>query len=221
MYDLSKGLNSTLESHLLKNSEWGAVAYLAHSKYGRNETEVSINSQTYTGHGNESKPFTGGTDGKNNVRYYIDKVTQSTTGNAYGIYDLNGGKLEYVAAYVNNGNDSLTNYGKSSINNSVSLITADAKYKDVYTVGTNDTYDGNNYDSNSGIKGDAVYETSKNGIGQSSWFSDYSIFPYSSYPFFKRGGNCNNGDNAGLFYFNNNNGNANDNNSFRVALVVV
>ena len=35
------------------------------------------------------------------------------------------------------------------------------------------------------------------------------------YPFFKRGGNFNNGENAGVFYFNNDNGGTNNNIGFR------
>lgn len=46
----------------------------------------------------------------------------------------------------------------------------------------------------------------------------YSNFPYTGNPFFLRGGNYNNGSNAGPFYFNNNNGGGNNNNSFRVVL---
>ena len=42
----------------------------------------------------------------------------------------------------------------------------------------------------------------------------------SNNPFFKRGGNYNNGTNAGVFNFNNNNGNDNSNNSFRPVLAV-
>ena len=49
----------------------------------------------------------------------------------------------------------------------------------------------------------------------------YSNFPNTSNPFFKRGGNYNNGSNAGVFYFNNNNGNSNSNNSFRPVLVAL
>ena len=49
----------------------------------------------------------------------------------------------------------------------------------------------------------------------------YSNFPNTSNPFFKRGGNYNNGTNAGVFYFNNNNGNSNSNNSFRPVLVAL
>ncbi len=48
------GLSSDADSHLIKNSEWGAVAYLSYSKYGKtggtyNTTkEVKINNATYS-----------------------------------------------------------------------------------------------------------------------------------------------------------------------------
>ena len=39
------GLNSSsTDSHLMKNSEWGAVSYLSQSKYGLDGTEIVINS---------------------------------------------------------------------------------------------------------------------------------------------------------------------------------
>src|SRR5574344_192799 len=46
----------------------------------------------------------------------------------------------------------------------------------------------------------------------------YSNFVTAGNPVFKRGGNYNNGDQAGVFTFNNNNGNPNNNNGFRVCL---
>ena len=48
----------------------------------------------------------------------------------------------------------------------------------------------------------------------------YADFVNSEWPWFKRGGNWNNGTGAGAFNFNNDNGNANDNNSWRSVLVV-
>ena len=39
------GLTSGSEAHLMKNSEWGAVAYLTQSKYGRNGVEITINNK--------------------------------------------------------------------------------------------------------------------------------------------------------------------------------
>ena len=193
--------NKTLNSHMMKNDEWGAVAYLSKSKYGKN-AEVDINS--------DSSYYTGGGSGN----AYVTNVGQSTTGTVHGVYDMSGGAWEYVAAYVNNGNSNLTNYGSS-------LVNGDAKTKNVYSKGSSDSRD-NNYSANSGKYGDAVYETSANGnSSSSSWYGDYSYFPYTSGPFFERGGNCNNGTDAGVFYFSNGNGISYGGNSFRPVLVAL
>ena len=193
--------NKTLNSHMMKNDEWGAVAYLSKSKYGKN-AEVDINS--------DSSYYTGGGSGN----AYVTNVGQSTTGTVHGVYDMSGGAWEYVAAYVNNGNSNLTNYGSS-------LVNGDAKTKNVYSKGSSDSRD-NNYSANSGKYGDAVYETSANGnSSSSSWYGDYSYFPYTSNPFFVRGGGYNNGTAAGVFYFHNDDGNSNSNNSFRPVLVAL
>ena len=40
MYTSARAYATNLNSHMLKNSEWGAVAYLTESKYGRNGEEV-------------------------------------------------------------------------------------------------------------------------------------------------------------------------------------
>ena len=193
--------NKTLNSHMMKNDEWGAVAYLSKSKYGKN-AEVDINS--------DSSYYTGGGSGN----AYVTNVGQSTTGTVHGVYDMSGGAWEYVAAYVNNGNSNLTNYGSS-------LVNGDAKTKNVYSKGSSDSRD-NNYSANSGKYGDAVYETSANGnSSSSSWYGDYSYFPGTSFPFFLRGGNYNNGTNAGVFYFAYHNGSSYSGYSFRPVLVAL
>ncbi len=92
-YTAARDYEADLNSHMLKNSEWGAVAYLTHSQYGRNGKEISIN--------NNSNYITG--KGNNDA---------TSTGNEYGIYDLRGGAYEYVAAYYKNGNSSYLNDGK-------------------------------------------------------------------------------------------------------------
>ena len=173
--------NKTLNSHMMKNDEWGAVVYLSRSKYGKND-EVTINgsSSYYTGGGTENA-------------YATTNTAQSTTGNVWGVYDMSGGAWEYVAAYVNNGNSSLTSYGSR-------LVNGDAKTKNVYTKASSDSYE-NNYQKNKEIYGDAVYETSTSGSGNTSWYSDYSNFPNTNIPFFVRGGSCNDGSYAGMFYF--------------------
>ena len=191
--------NKTLNSHMMKNDEWGAVAYLSRSKYGKND-EVTINSN--------SSYYTGGGSGNT----YVNNGAQSTTGNVWGVYDMSGGAWEYVAAYVNNGNTNLTKYGASLVNSS------DARTKNVYTKASSDSYE-NNYQQNKGVYGDAVYETSTSGNGTTSWYSDYSGFPSTSAPFFRRGGDYGIGSVAGVFYFNISDGNGNSYGSFRPVLV--
>ena len=108
----SYGLNtddSKVDPHMMKNTEWGAVAYLAQSKYGKN-SEVSINSN--------SDYYTGGGSGTS----YRTNTPQSTTGNTTGIYDMSGGAFEYVAGYYGSGNS-----------NGSSLVNAPSRYKDVYS----------------------------------------------------------------------------------------
>ena len=191
--------NKTLNSHMMKNDEWGAVAYLSRSKYGKND-EVTINSN--------SSYYTGGGSGN---AYATTNTAQSTTGNVYGVYDMSGGAWEYVAAYVNNGNGNLTNYGSS-------LVNGDPKTKNVYTKASSESYE-NNYQQNKGVYGDAVYETSTSGSGTTSWYGDYSYFPGTGDPFFGRGGGCSNGSGAGVFYFSRGNGGSDSVISFRPVLV--
>ena len=117
--------SSTTDSHMMKNSEWGAVAYLAQSSYGRAGTQITINDY-YT---STSSPYrvavTGlaSSDGSessttslNNVAAYntANGYKGNTTGNITGIYDLSGGVLERVAGYISNGNSQLTNTGVSN-----------------------------------------------------------------------------------------------------------
>ena len=135
MYTYAKAYSAELESHMLKNSEWGAVAYLTESKYGRNGTEIGFND-------NRSN-ITGG--GKNNA-YATANQDQSTTGNVYGIYDMSGGAGEKVASYYTGGNSTELNNGSSFTNTKTS-----DKYVTAYT-GTSA--------STSYKYGDATYETS-------------------------------------------------------------
>ena len=193
--------NKTLNSHMMKNDEWGAVAYLSRSKYGTNkEVTINDNSSYYTGGGSENA-------------YATTNTAQSTTGNVWGVYDMSGGAFEYVAAYVNNGNANLTNYGSS-------LVNGDPKNKNVYSQTGTDS-NTNNYNTNKGVYGDAVYETSTSGSGTTSWYSDSSYFPNANSPFFVRGGYYVGGSVAGVFFFSSNNGDGSSNYSFRPVLVAI
>lgn len=189
---------SNVDTHMTKNVEWGAVAYLAHSKYGLNGKEICINTNSSykTGIGSgETASTTSVTDQYNTTK----GVTASTTKNVYGIYDMSGGAYEYVAAcYTGYTKKLTTNTDTTYIN----------KYIDVY-----ESY-------NSPRFGDAVLETSSSSSGSTSWFSDYSGFVNSSFPVFGRGGYYGNGSGAGLFFFFSNGGVANSNGGFRPVCVV-
>ena len=238
IYKLS---NKETDSHLIKNSEWGAVSYLGQSQYGLNGTNIRINNLTL----NNSKPtiyaVTGYAaktlqDGDTKLEdaspvSSTDKVykwtekdgqTASCTGTIYGIYDMSGGAWERSAAIVNNGNDNLNTYGKAimnALNNGKS-----SEYVTVYPKGETsgqslDDASKSNYAANTKIYGDAIRETSTAGLGQTLWYSDYSYFVGGNYPFFERGGFCWYTSGAGLFSFYRLVGNSGYGNGFRSVLV--
>ncbi len=168
-----------IDTHLMKNVEWGAVTYLTQSVYGKNsEVWKNPNSSHITGQAGTSvsAASTATTYPYNDTTY---GVNASTTGNIYGIYDMSGGAWEYTAAYLNNGNSNLTTYG-------LSLTNADSRYIDVYAVGSSDTQ-GENYAASLNKKGDALYETST-GVGVTAWYNKNSYFVTADTCFFIRGG---------------------------------
>ncbi len=216
MYDVCLNYNTTLNSHLMKNDEWGAVAYLSKSEYGKETEEVWINNSSSFITGSAGNSAVAGTyTGTTNDYTSTQGVKASTTGNVYGVYDMSGGAWERTAAYVNNGNSSLTSYGNS-------LVNGDAKTKNVYTMGSGDTWLAN-YNANASKYGDAVYETSSDSASpwNLSWYADYSNFPYTSIPFFIRGGGYGNTTGTGVFCFNYANGAAYNDGSFRPVLVAL
>ncbi len=159
-YITSNGINQS-DSHMMKNIEWGAVAYLKQSIYGLGITDIGTNNNGYTGGGT-------GTSYKTNIG-------QSTTGNITGVYDMSGGAWEYV----------MGNYNKTAGNSGLTVSGVPAEHIDIYS--------GNSVSASH--LGDAIGETA-------GWYSDTAVFVYSSLPWFARGGNSDNGDNAGVFNFN-------------------
>ena len=194
MYTYAREYSPTdLKSHMLKNSEWGAVAYLTESTYGRNGTEIGFNTN--------SSYLTGGGIG---TAYVDSNKLQSSTGNEYGIYDLRGGTSEYIAGYYNGSDANTTNIGYGSP--FASIGGSSNEYSTAYTGIT----------ASSAYKyGDATYETS-------GWHSDCANFVYSYSLFFERGGYYDNSASlAGVFYYSTSYGGyAYIYSSFRLALVV-
>ena len=107
-YITSNGINQT-DAHMMKNIEWGAVAYLKQSIYGLGITDITENSSYYTGGGDDTS--------------YKTNIVQSTTGNITGVYDISGGSGEYV----------MGNYNKQSGSSGLTVSTIPIQHIDIYS----------------------------------------------------------------------------------------
>ena len=202
------GLSSTAtDSHLMKNSEWGAVAYLAQSKYGLNGTNIYINnanlrnSQTsayaITGCAGETedaaelgvkidnstkKPVS--TDNTKKIYTWTQKsgTKASTTGTIYGVYDMSGGTWERTAGLVNNENENLATYGQSllnALNNGKS-----SKYVTVYPHNASVDKNGANIDTASTANWKANTKIYGDGIRETSTAGTGKTSWYTDYSYF-------------------------------------
>ena len=113
---------SGVNSHLIKNSELGAVAYLCYSKCGSvpmtNGTGSLVNNShwynLYTGQGPKSSGDEGNYSYDASHNYSTaNGILSSTTRNITGVYDMAGGAWERVAGYLDNSNENLNEYGKN------------------------------------------------------------------------------------------------------------
>ena len=148
---------------MMKNSEWGAVAYLTQSKYGRNGTEVTKNSKDIKG--SKSIRAITGYSGSNTP----NGVDASSTNNNSGVFDLIGCVEEHITRYITNGNRGFLAYGSSYVAKTTpdgnGYKTLSTKYATVYPCNTsydNDVSNRNIYYSERTEKyayGDAILET--------------------------------------------------------------
>ena len=220
------GLNSTkTDSHQMKNSEWGAVAYLAQSSFGRNKTEITINSKNLNNSSKNIYAVTGYAESTANG------VDASTTNNMSGIFDLSGCVWERTAGYITNGTDNLK-YASSFVAittaNASAYQTLSTEYVTIYPYNSSSDVNTNNYSAYLGKKsttygfGDAVLEISISGANSTGWNLDYSFYPYSVWPFFEYGGCClNDINNTGSFAFSETSGGAGPDTGFRPVLLAL
>ena len=231
MFKTAYNYNRELDSHMMKNTEWGAVAYLSHSKYGIN-TEININNNSdyLTGYSavagldQSSYPGTSGTDSTKTLPYNTETgYRATTTGNITGIYDMSGGAHEYMASYMDGYGVQNSATTKTSSGFSASELTEYAKYLDKYPNNSSLT------SWNNRILGDATgemgpfyYYADKDGSKRyhNNWYADYSSFVHSTYPWFYRGGYYDNGVLAGQFHFSRGTGGVYTNISSRLVLAV-
>ena len=142
-YELSINTNKNLNSHMMKNTEWGAVAYLTYSVYGNctsSSCEEVYPNNVNTGYLTETAKFTGQWEYGATITGCSASSTSasvssnqsscaagyawngknnksSTNGNISGIYDMSGGNFEYMMSVVKDA-DGNAIIGQNSINNS-------------------------------------------------------------------------------------------------------
>ena len=222
-------ISNEIDSHMMKDTEWGAVAYLYSSIYGTYNAdktciargcEVWINNVSSNGAWNGTK-YTGcaaqgvstgaitGTSCESGRGWDGAGVNASTTGNMYGIYDMSGGNFEYTMSVM------LQSDGTPQIQDSGFTSMPDSKYYNTYPYGTSYT------DHARGTIGTATKETLKTvGNAYGGWNEDYSVLVNSSYAWSQRGGHAGNTTAVGVFAFNNNIGGASACVGFRVVLAL-
>ena len=211
IYGLSTSRTNT-DSHMLTNYEWGAVAYLTNSNYGRctngSCTEVTINncSSNITGIGADSvsasQSSTTCTTTAN--KYNGSKgVLASTTGNITGVYDMSGGTNEYVMGNMSYTSGNYTLYPSSSGFASSWYTTSTAKYLTTYAYGSSSTDQiAYNRSRLGDATGEVVLSTGAYGRGwNGGWYSDSVSFSNNTSSWFLRGAFCGIDDDAGVFYF--------------------
>ena len=234
-----------MDSHMMKNTEWGAVAYLQHSAYGSQQSvRINNNSAFKTGYSAITEPTAPNTEytdeesiisGNGTKTYTYNTETgylASTTGNISGIYDMSGGASEYVMGVMSdqNGNplsgeNDQNNSGFKGLysrpegdilENTEGVEWPEEKYYDLYSY---TTIVGRNFANR--ILGDATgemgpFQTDR----ESSWYGDISVFVSTYAPWFIRGGRVAYGVQCGMFASHSTSGYPTLVHSYRVVLAI-
>ncbi len=213
--------SNELDSHMMKNTEWGAITYLSKSKYGADTEEVWNNTYNQYRTGCSGSGVNASNESTCIAYQTVNGQKASTTHNIYGIYDMSSGAWERVMGIYND-------LAASSGFSNEELLTIENKYITKYNTPKEGLLNGSGMNYDKTVYGDAVYETSNNasrfnetswiGAGITSWYGDGSFLPYSANSWFNRSGNFSLGSNTGLFNYNTSAGNAHFNNSFRSVL---
>ncbi len=204
MFKTAYNYERNLDSHMMKNTEWGAVAYLSHSKYGINtEVRINNNSNYLTGYSavegtdQSSYPGVSGTTSDITLPYNTETgYKASTTGNITGVYDMSGGAWEYVAGYMPSSSD-------ASGFTSDELITY-SKYLDLYpNNSTMISYNNRILGDATGEMGPFYHYEDNEGVNRyyNNWYKESPGFVEHTYPWFVRGGIYSHGFLTGQFNF--------------------
>ena len=215
--NLLYGLNaSEIDSHMMKNMDWGAVAYLTNSKYGRYidknnciesgcEVWINNNASYVTGCSGTSVDSEASENDlcPTNFRWNENGVNASTTGNVFGIYDLSGCSYEAVMVLLIDGNQNKNLYSDTGFNDD--NIPLD-KYFDKYIYLNHASFEMYSL-------GDATKEVRNS--TSSTWYNDASYALWKNGPAMARGGSYLSGSRAGIFLSTNGSGKDYDDVSFR------
>ena len=236
-----------LDSHMMKNTEWGAVAYLQHSAYGSGASvRINNNSDYITGYAANNEPTCGYTttneecnkycnDGTCNTAYPSSTLS-STTGNITGVFDMSDGAWEYVMGAMLDESGRLIS-GRSYIHNSgfngiFSCIECDndtsglTELTDGHSWPDSKYYDIYSYGSNDQeyqrrILGDATGEMGPFSVVTSninSWYSSSSNYNAYFAMWTLRGNVYYSGSDSGVFSFANAGGRNATSNTYRIIL---
>ena len=201
------GFNETSDSHLMKNMEWGAMAYLTYSPYGKagnssysgEEKQVrrNANNTAVTGCG-ASQQDALATDTCESYETPNGQAA-STTGNISGIYDVSG-RWNVLAGVMKDLNGNLIIGDSDFSQERLNELGVQGKYFDVYEYGTV------SYTINRGHLGDATIEVGPIiQYNRSAWYEDYAAFVFqnNSYniPWFARGGGRDDFEISGIMEF--------------------
>jgi len=238
--------SSTTDSHMMKNSEWGAVAYLSHSQYGiTSEIYINNSSGYYTGRSG------GNVSGSVNTlaTQFPDSSTSTTQYNSYGYYTWTGQTISSSGTIGSYASDRTLGTNASTTGNVTGVYDMSGgayEYVMGYYSGANSNYATDTsyfgWTSSANRAGFTAELPSKywdnytttlnttacNGgvcIGHAlsetyNWYGDSKVFVYATYPWFERGGYYYDGSNAGAWNSFNHSGGADDSNSFRSVAIV-
>ena len=196
IYLTSTGV-SQVDAHMMKNIEWGAVAYLKQSKYGLGTTDIGLNNyldETDLNNGGTNYLKTGcgiasGSALSTTCNAYntTDGMLASTTGNITGVYDMSAAMGTSVMGVMETSDGTALTYSSSGF--TTSTLPFNSKYVDQYEFG------GSTRDYPRRILGDATGEVN-------GWYGDIARFVYSDGPWFIRGSSGYDGPAfAGVFSF--------------------
>ena len=223
-------VNSNIDAHLLKNTEWGAVTYLTHSIYGICDEEKCIE----ISNNNSTKGITGRSSGsyenidKNEEGNYtyngylvdndkekdLTKIASSTK-NIYGVYDLSGGLSEYVMANMETSNKTINIQKSGNTWNKTNHLSN--KYYNIYAYGET-TNDNNAFKR--AILGDATIEVTINNDNKITTWNNREnkeiSFVNKDNAWLVRGGSAT--SQTGIFSYTNKNGDKDNDVGFRISL---